>query len=225
MTQFTNKDQSNQANTAPYHQQGVTNIKDRFRGFLPVVVDVETAGFEPTSHALLQVAVLLLKMNEQGELITGELFQENILPFEGSKLDQSALKFNGIEDPYHPFRAAKSERAALEKLFQPIHSAVKKHGCTRAILVGHNAMFDLNFIKHAAERNKLKSPFHQFSTFDTVSLAGLVFGETVLSKAVKLAGFDWDHEQAHDASYDTLQTGRLFCKIVNQWKLNQPSRQ
>lgn len=202
----------------------ITQIRDRFRGFLPVVVDVETAGFDPNSHALLQVAVLLLEMNAQGELITGPLFQENILPFEGSKLDQSALKFNGIEDPYHPFRDAKSERNALEKLFQPINTAIKASGCTRAILVGHNAMFDLNFIKHAADRNKMKSPFHQFSTFDTVSLAGLAYGETVLSKAVKLAGFDWDHEKAHEAAYDTLQTGRLFCKIANQWKLDKPSR-
>ena len=209
---------------SPEATPSITDIKDRFRGFLPVVVDVETAGFDPNSHALLQVAVLLLDMNEQGELITGSLFQENILPFEGSKLDQSALKFNGIEDPYHPFRDAKSERTALEKLFQPINTAIKANGCTRAILVGHNAMFDLNFIKHAAERNKMKSPFHQFSTFDTVSLAGLVYGETVLSKAVKLAGFDWDHDKAHEAAYDTLQTGRLFCQIVNQWKLDKPSR-
>jgi ribonuclease T len=197
----------------------VNLIQHRFRGFLPVVVDVETAGFEANHHALLQVAVMTLRMDEQGQLHPDQLYQENILPFEGSKLDASALKFNGIDDPYHPFRAAKPERTALEQLFAPVRTQIKQTGCTRAILVGHNAMFDLNFIKHASERTKVKCPFHLFSTFDTVSLAGLVYGETVLSKAAVAAGLEWDNKQAHDASYDTERTAQLFCKIVNQWPL------
>lgn len=203
-------------------EQPVTQIKDRFRGFLPIVVDVETAGFEAAQHALLEVAIMTLKMDEEGLLTPDELHQQNILPFEGSKLDQSALKFIGIDDPYHPFRQAKSERVALEQLFAPIRTKIKQSGCTRAILVGHNAMFDLNFIKHASDRAKVKSPFHQFSTFDTVSLSGLAYGETVLSKAVQAAGFGWDNKQAHSAAYDTEKTAQLFCKIVNQWPLIKP---
>lgn len=197
----------------------VNQIKDRFRGFLPVVVDVETAGFNAHEHALLEVAVMTLTMTEDGQLVPDQLYQENILPFEGSRLDPSALKFIGIEDPYHPFREAKSERAALEALFAPIRTRIKQTGCSRAILVGHNAMFDLNFLKHAAERNKIKSPFHQFSTFDTVSLSGLHYGETVLSKSVQAAGISWDNRQAHSAAYDTEKTAHLFCKIVNQTPL------
>lgn len=203
----------------------VTQIHQRFRGFLPVVVDVETAGFEAAEHALLEVAVMTLKMDENGHLHPDQLFQQNILPFEGSKLDPSALKFIGIEDPYHPFRQAKNEKTALEQLFSPIRTLVKQSGCTRAILVGHNAMFDLNFLKHASDRAKVKSPFHQFSTFDTVSLAGMMYGETVLSKAVQAAGFDWDNKQAHSAAYDTEKTAQLFCKIVNQWPLLKPVEQ
>lgn len=201
----------------------VNQIKERFRGFLPIVVDVETAGFEAQHHALLEVAIMTLKMDEQGLLTPDTLYQQNILPFEGSKLDQSALKFIGIDDPYHPFRQAKTERVALEQLFAPIRTLIKQSGCTRAILVGHNAMFDLNFIKHAADRAKVKSPFHQFSTFDTVSLSGLVYGETVLSKAVQAAGFGWDNKLAHSAAYDTEKTAQLFCQIVNQWPLLKTS--
>jgi ribonuclease T len=202
--------------------QTVSTLKERFRGFLPIVVDVETAGFDADKHALLEVAVMTLKMNEQGLLEPDQLYQENILPFEGSQLDPSALKFIGMDDPYHPFRNAKNERTALEQLFAPIRSQIKQTGCTRAILVGHNAMFDLNFLKQAAERTKVKSPFHQFSTFDTVSLSGLMFGETVLSKAVQAAGIEWDNKQAHSAAYDTEKTARLFCHIVNQWPLLKP---
>lgn len=200
----------------------VTDIQQRFRGFLPVVVDVETAGFEPQQHALLEVALMTLKMDDQGQLHPDQLHQQNILPFEGAKLDPSALKFNGIEDPYHPFRGAVNEKSALEQLFAPVRTLIKKTGCTRAILVGHNAMFDLNFIKQAAERAKVKSPFHQFSTFDTVSLSGMIYGETVLSKAVQAAGFDWDNKQAHSAAYDTEKTAQLFCKIINHWPLLKP---
>lgn len=199
----------------------VTQIKDRFRKFLPVVVDVETAGFDPQKNALLEVAVVTLKM-VNGKLERDQTFEANILPFEGSVLDKEALKFIGLDDPYHPFRMAISEADALEKLFAPIHKQLKETGCTRAILVGHNAFFDLNFVQAAAERNNIKSPFHKFSTFDTVSLAGLAFGQTVLAKAAQHAGFSWDNNLAHNAAYDTEKTADLFCYIVNQWPIFLP---
>ncbi|MGR9074041.1 MAG: hypothetical protein ACU833_13340, partial [Gammaproteobacteria bacterium] len=56
------------------------------------------------------------------------------------------------------------------------------------------------------------------STFDTATLGGLVYGQTVLSKAVQKAGLDWDNAKAHSALYDAEQTAELFCRIVNRWK-------
>ncbi|MBD3821770.1 MAG: ribonuclease T [Thiotrichales bacterium] len=200
----------------------VTLIKDRFRGFLPVVVDVETAGFDPQTNALIEIAVVTLKMNEDGLLEKDQTIQANVLPFRGSKLDPGALKFIGVEDPTHPFRMAVSEKDALEKCFAPIRKLLKDQDCSRAILVGHNAFFDLSFVKAASERCKIKSPFHEFSTFDTVSLSGLVYGQTVLAKAVTEAGIDWEDSKAHSAEYDTEKTAELFCKIVNQWPLQMP---
>ncbi len=201
--------------------QTITQIKDRFRKFLPVVVDVETAGFDATKNALLEVAIVTLKM-QNGLLKRDQTYQANVLPFKNSVLDPVALKFTGIDDPTHPFRMAISEKEALIKMFTPIQKQLKLTGCSRAILVGHNAFFDLGFIQAAAERAGLKSPFHQFSTFDTVSLAGLIFGQTVLAKAVQLAGFDWDNNQAHCATYDTEKTADLFCYIVNKWQIYPP---
>lgn len=197
----------------------VTQIKDRFRGFLPVVVDVETAGFNASTDALLEMAVVTVKMDNQGQVKRDQTFDRNILPFQGANIEQSALKFIGMEDPFHPFRDAIPEKQALIELFDPINKQLKATGCTRAILVGHNAFFDLNFVLQAAERHKLKCPFHKFSTFDTVSLAGLAYGQTVLAKAAKAAGLDWDNNKAHSAVYDTEQTADLFCKIVNQWPI------
>lgn len=197
----------------------ITQIKDRFRGFLPVVVDVETAGFNANTDALLEMAVVTLKMDDEGFLSRDQSIDRNILPFEGANLEENALKFIGMEDPYHPFRNAINEKRALNELFAPIQQQIKATGCTRAILVGHNAFFDLNFVQKAAERCKIKSPFHEFSTFDTVSLAGLVYGQTVLAKACGCAGMEWDNQQAHSALYDTEKTADLFCKMVNQWPI------
>jgi len=194
-------------------------IKERFRGFLPVVVDVETAGFNAQNDALLEVAVVILEMDEYGRLQRKATYDRNILPFEGANIEESALKFIGMEDPYHPFREAVTEKQALKELFKPIQDEIKSTGCSRAILVGHNAFFDLGFVLAASDRTKIKSPFHQFSTFDTVSLAGLAYGQTVLAKAMQKAGIEWDNNMAHSAVYDTEKTADLFCQIVNQTEM------
>ncbi len=182
-----------------------------------MVVDVETAGFNAECDALLEVAAIPIEMDENGILSPGKIYSCHIKPFEGANLDEAALKFNGI-DPYHPLRIAKDEGEALREIFLPIRNAVKETGCSRAILVGHNPSFDLSFINAAAMRSKIKrNPFHPFSTFDTATLGGLAFGQTVLSRAVKAAKIEWNNDEAHSARYDTEKTAELFCLIVNQW--------
>ncbi|AGA92004.1 ribonuclease T [Thioflavicoccus mobilis 8321] len=201
-----------------------STIAGRFRGFLPVVVDVETAGFDPQRHALLEIAAVIIRMDEYGRIQPSPPLACHVLPFLGAEMDRRALAFNKI-DPDHPFRDAVSERDALQRILVPIRQAVKSTGCNRAILVGHNAAFDLSFVKAAVERTGFKrNPFHSFSVFDTVSLAGLAFGQTVLAKAAQAAGLDWENSQAHGAVYDTEQTARLFCSIVNRWQELDPER-
>jgi len=187
----------------------------RFRGFLPVVVDVETGGFNEQTDALLQIAVVMLEFDEDGQLQCCETHTCHVKPFEGANMDPKSMEINGI-DPDHPLRMALDERDALAKIFKPIRSALKESNCKRAILVGHNANFDLKFINQAARRCGIKSnPFHLFSTFDTVSLSGLSYGQTVLSRSAQAAGLGWDNNEAHSAIYDAEMTAKLFCKIVN----------
>lgn len=194
----------------------------RFRGFLPVVVDVETGGFDPLRDALLEVAAVTTRMTASGHLEPAETLSCHILPFKGANLDPKALEFNGI-DPDHPFRDALPEREALRGLFNPIRKAVKSSACNRAILVGHNAAFDLGFINAAVSRCEIKrNPFHPFSTFDTVTLAGVAYGHTVLARAAELAGIPWDNKEAHSALYDAEKTAELFCLIVNGWQDRSP---
>lgn len=184
---------------------------------MPVVVDVETAGFNAKTDALLEAAAVLLRMDEQGDLYCCETYAFNIEPFKGANLDEAALKFTGI-NPYNPFRMAKPEEHALREIFKPIRSELKATGCTRAVLVGHNPTFDLSFINAAIDRCQIKrNPFHKFSTFDTVTLSGMAFGQTVLSRAAQASGLAWNDEKAHSAKYDTEQTAELFCRIINRW--------
>jgi len=196
----------------------VATLASRFRGFLPVVVDVETGGFNATTDALLEIAAVFVRLNDAGLLEPAESCRFMIKPFEGANLEPASLQVTGI-DPFNPLRPALDEDDALRRLFSEVRREVKALSCTRAILVGHNAFFDLQFLNAAVERCRIKrNPFHPFSSFDTASLAGVAFGQTVLSRAVEAAGAAWDEERAHSALYDAEQTTFLFCEIVNRFR-------
>lgn len=193
-------------------------MAERFRGFLPVVVDVETGGFDCTRHALLEIAAIPIELDADGYYVPGETVSTHVEPFVGSEIDPKSLAITGIRLD-SPLRGALEERAALDHIFAPVRAAAKRNGCQRAILVGHNAHFDLGFLNAAVARVAHKrNPFHPFSTFDTVTLAGMAYGQTVLSRAVQAAGLPWDGEQAHSAVYDTERTAQLFCAVLNRWR-------
>jgi len=186
-------------------------LNERFRGYLPVVVDVETGGLDELKNPLLEIAIVTIGMDEQGRVFPDVEKSTHVTAFEGAEFNQRSLELNGI-DPDNPLRAARSEREALSYVFQPIRQAVRDADCTRAILVGHNANFDLKFLNASVERCGIKrNPFHPFSCFDTVTLAGLAFGQTVLARSCQAAGFEWNDSEAHSAIYDTRMTAKLFC--------------
>jgi ribonuclease T len=212
-------DRTNFHHSAHHGNESKTHaISKRFRGFLPVVVDVETGGFNSQTDALLEVAAVIIDMKTDGDLYLKETISCNVEPFRGANLEPAALEFTGI-DPHSPFRKAMSEKIALDEIFSPIRRTLKERNCNRAILIGHNASFDHGFIFAAAERTKNKhNPFHPFSSFDTATMAGLAYGQTVLAKACAAAGIPFDGSSAHSARYDAERTAELFCKIVNKWR-------
>lgn len=195
-----------------------TLLAQRFRGYFPVVIDVETAGFNAQTDALLEIAASVLSLDEvTGKLSIDETIQFNVHPFEGANLEPKALEFTGI-DPTNPLRGAVDEDIALKTLFKLVRKKMKLAGCQRAIIVAHNAAFDLSFLNAATSRCNIKrSPFHPFVSFDTTTLAGLALGQTVLAKACTAAQIDFNNSEAHSALYDTEKTAELFCHIVNKW--------
>ncbi len=193
-------------------------LASRFRGYLPVVVDVECGGFNNQTDAILEIAAVTLGMDENGILEPEDTWFFRVHPFPGANLEDAALKFTGI-DPHHPLRIAHHEPEVFRELFKNIRKKMKAEHCTRAILVGHNAHFDQGFVNAAAERNNMKrNPFHPFSNLDTATMSALAFGQTVLSRACESAGIDFNNEEAHSARYDAEKTAELFCQIVNRWQ-------
>ncbi|MBT4837771.1 MAG: ribonuclease T [Methylococcales bacterium] len=194
-------------------------ISKRFRGFLPIVIDVETGGFNPKKDALLEIAAVSVAIDDEGILHPFETAHAHIEPFKGANLDSAALEFNKI-DPFHPFRFAVEESEGLQRIFKMIRKAVSNSNCTRAIMVAHNPIFDLSFVNEAVKRNHIKrNPLHPFTSFDTATLGGLVYGQTVLAKIAQAAKIEFNADEAHSALYDTQKTAEIFCKIVNQWKI------
>ena len=183
-----------------------------------MVVDVETGGFNAKTDALLEISAVTIGMDSKGNAIPEDSMSYHIKPFKGARIEQSAIDFIGI-DPYHPLRIDHTEEKAMGEIFGMVRTATKRNQCTRAVLVGHNAAFDLGFVNAGAERVKIKrNPFHPFSCFDTASLAGLAYGQTVLARACEVAGVPFSQDNAHSARYDAAKTAELFCAIVNRWK-------
>lgn len=207
-----------------HHQENVKEttdynlLKNRFRGYLPVIIDVETAGLNAQTDALLELAAITVKMDEQGNLVQDQRCHFHIKPFEGANINPDSLKFNGI-DIDNPLRGAVAENIAIPEMFKMVRKALKEQGCQRAVIVAHNAAFDQAFVQAAVARTKTKrDPFHPFAMFDTATLAGFMYGQTVLVKACQLAGIPFDGKQAHSALYDTERTAELFCEMVNRLK-------
>lgn len=195
-----------------------SELATRFRGFLPIVIDVETTGVDPHQNGLLELAAISIQMDEAGFIHPDKTYHFHIQAFEGAQLDPTSMAFNKI-DPTHPFRFAITEKEALKSLFAAIRKESQEKGCQRAVIVGHNAWFDQQFINAAIQRTELKhNPFHHFTSLDTATLSALMFGQTVLPKALAMANIPYKTEDAHSALYDAQCTVELFCLIVNKWK-------
>ena len=189
-------------------------IKKIFNGFVPVVIDCEMSGVNPLEHALLEVGAFHLDI-KNNELVMGDSFHQHVIGFEGAKYNDDAMKVNGIIAD-HPLRFAIDEKSMMKKFRDFLRLKIKEVGARRAILVGHNIHFDLNFLLECQKRTGIELPIHHFCVIDTASLGLLMFQETVLAKILKKAKIEFDHAQAHGALYDAEKTAEIVCHIFNR---------
>ena len=200
-----------------------TIMSRRFRGFLPVAVDIETSGFDADRHGILEIAAVTFAFGDDG-LAIDEQMRWAVRPFATAAIDEASLKVTGI-DLDDRNRGAVGEKDAITELFRHVRKDVKRHRCQRAILLAHNAAFDAGFLRKAVARTRIKrDPFHPFSTLDTAALAAVSFGHTVLSEACSRAGIAYEKDKAHSALYDAERCALLFCRIVNDWDALAPQR-
>ena len=96
----------------------VSPLATRFRGYLPVVVDVETGGFDWNRCALLEIAVQPIDIDENGLLFPGDTTNAHVVPAPGLHIDPKSLEITGIKLD-HPFRLAKEERPARSLRAEP----------------------------------------------------------------------------------------------------------
>lgn len=193
-------------------------LRDRFRHYFPVIIDVETAGFNAQTDALLEIAAVTLRMDEAGMLHPDQEIHYHIKPFEGANIEPAAIEFNGIKVDC-ALRGAVDETEAMKGLSKAISKLQKAANCQRSVIVAHNASFDMSFVNAALARTNVKrSPFHPFVSFDTTSLAALTLGQTVLVKACEAANIAFDQKQAHGALYDAQRTAELFCFMMNRYQ-------
>jgi ribonuclease T len=193
----------------------VLNVKwaKELNGMLPVVVDLETTGVDYNQHAILEIACIFVHCDKK--LSPHEsVFHEHVKAFSGAKTDPKAMSLHGIP-LHHPFRFAKSEKEVLEALNEELGQQLQEQKCHRAILVGHNAHFDLSFLNASYNRTGVKSLFHRFCVLDTVTLSAALLGETVLAKALYKTRIGFNPGLAHGALYDAKQTAKLFCHLMN----------
>ena len=193
----------------------MNKIRSRFRGFLPIVIDIETGGLNPKTDALLEISVIFLQFKKD-KIFIKDVDHYHIKPAHNTSVFKKSLFFNKII-PNHPFRLALEEEMVLRIIYKKIYGFIRYENCVKAILVGHNSWFDLSFLIAASKRTNIKNiPFHSFTSIDTASLSLLIYGQTVLSQALNAAQIKFDNNKAHSALYDAIKTAQLFCKIINK---------
>lgn len=197
------------------HENAKQLMEERFDGYYPIVIDIETGGLDKNSHPILQIGAVALSFNKEGKMIPYSECKINLHPTRDTTCHPHSLAIHGI-NPYDLQRKAVAPALALTALCKFVRQAQRAHGCRRSLIVGHNVSFDAQFIHTYIEKYKVKrSPFHPFVNFDTTSIAGLLTGSTKLLEAVQRLGITYDSEQAHDALYDAYITAQLFCKSTN----------
>ena len=90
-------------------------LSERFRGYLPVVLDLETGGFDHQVNPILELACCFVQMQDDRLSIKGQE-SWNVQPVDGMVVEPASLKVTGI-DLDDPHRDAMDEASVLKDFF------------------------------------------------------------------------------------------------------------
>lgn len=168
-----------------YNLQDVNLAEAEFVAF-----DVETTGLSAVYDNIIELAgVRMAKGNVEST------FEELIDP--SRKLSETIINLTGITDDM--LKGSKEEKQVLKEFLEFIDGA---------ILVAHNASFDIGFVNKALVRHGLKELTNP--VIDTLELARFLHPEFKSHRLNTLAKkYDVHLEQHHRAVYDSESTGYL----------------
>eukprot|EP00903_Cladosiphon_okamuranus_P004308 g4306.t1 len=172
-----------------------SGISERFRGYLPVVIDVETGGFDCRTNALLEISAVPVIFDQEQKLVTGESVSVNVEAFPGAVVEESSLQFTGI-DLDDPNRQAIPEKDALMTVFQPIRQLIQiaadpakaadytSRGNLVAVVSNGTAVLGLGAIGALASKPVMEGKAVLFKKFADIDVFDIEVDETDVDKMV-----------------------------------------
>lgn len=168
------------------------------RSLTYVVFDTETTGLLPDKDEVVQIGAVRLV---NGRRIEGEVFDTLVNP--GRAIPPSSTKVHGISDDMVEHAPPMAEAGARFR-----------HFAKDAVLVAHNAPFDMAFMKRDAAQAgaKLDNP-----VFDTILLSAAIFGAEAthtLDAIAERLEVEIPNALRHTALGDAEATALVFQKLL-----------
>lgn len=169
-------------------------------------IDVETTGFDPLKHEVIEIGCLFAKLNDNGTYEELDSFELKVKPDHIETAQPDALRINGYNEADWMFGHTQAQ--AFKMLSE------KCDGC---VLVAQNTPFDYGFLNAGFMRHGLKDPFF-FAKLDTISLAYLRFRKDPSMTSFSLRSlcekYGVKNDKAHTALADIRATFEVFKKLM-----------
>lgn len=163
-----------------------------------VVFDIETTGFSPVNNRIIEIGAVKVAKGEIVDRFSTFVNPDVPIPFEIEKL--TSINDGMVMDA--PF---------IEQVLPEFLAF-----CGDAVLVAHNASFDMSFIKENALRQKIKK---KFTYVDTVGIARILLphqAKHTLDAVAKTMGVSLENH--HRAVDDAEATAEIFIKFIPMLK-------